>query len=119
MRTAARILLVDDDRQTRELLSRFLGKNGVDVPGNAGAMKRVLEQTRIHHRIMPGEDGLTLCPDFRTQDRVPLMLLTLLGAETERILGLEMGADDCLVNPFSPHELLAGVMAVLSPHLPC
>lgn len=119
MDTAAHILVVDDDRDIRELLSRFLRKNGyrVDVAGNGRDMRRVLEASRIDliilDRIMPGEDGLTLCREFRQQSRVPVMLLTLLGAETDRVIGLEMGADDYVVKPFSPHELLARLKAVL------
>lgn len=119
MDTAAHILVVDDDRDIRELLSRFLSKNGyrVDVAGNGRDMKRVLEASRIDliilDRIMPGEDGLTLCREFRQQSRVPVILLTLLGAETDRVIGLEMGADDYVVKPFSPHELLARLKAVL------
>ncbi|MGE0848469.1 MAG: response regulator [Hyphomicrobiaceae bacterium] len=119
MDDAAHILVVDDDREIRELLSRFLRKNGyrVDVAGNGRDMKRVLDGARIDliilDRIMPGEDGLTLCRDFRKQSRVPVILLTLLGAETERIVGLEMGADDYVVKPFSPQELLARVKAIL------
>lgn len=116
---AAHILVVDDDREICELLSRLLRKNGfrVDVAGSGREMKRVLEGARIDlvilDRVMPGEDGLTLCRDFRKQSRVPVILLTLLGAETDRIVGLEMGADDYVVKPFSPHELLARVRAVL------
>jgi two-component system OmpR family response regulator len=71
---------------------------------------------------MPGEDGLALCAELRQQSRVPVIMLTLLGAETDRVVGLEMGADDYIVKPFSPNELLARVKAVLRrvndlPHL--
>lgn len=119
MEGAAHILVVDDDREIRELLSRFLRKSGyrVDVAENGRDMRRVLEGARIDliilDRVMPGEDGLTLCRDLRKQSRVPVILLTLLGAETERVIGLEMGADDYVVKPFSPQELLARVKAVL------
>lgn len=119
MESAAHVLVVDDDREIRELLSRFLRKSGyrVDVAANGRDMRRVLEGAKIDlvilDRIMPGEDGLTLCRDFRSRSRVPVILLTLLGAETDRIIGLEMGADDYVVKPFSPHELLARVKAVL------
>ena len=119
MQSTPHVLVVDDDRDIRDLLSRFLRKNGfrVDAAGSGKEMKRVLEQAKIDlvllDRVMPGEDGLTLCRELRQQGRIPVIMLTLLGAETDRIVGLEMGADDYVVKPFSPHELLARVRAVL------
>jgi len=116
---AAHILIVDDDREIRDLLSRFLRKNGyrVDVAPDGHEMKRVLEGARIDlvilDRILPGKDGLTLCRELRTRSRVPVILLTLLGGDTDRIIGLEVGADDYLAKPFNPHELLARIKAVL------
>ena len=64
-------------------------------------------------RVMQGEDGLNLCRDLRQISRVPIILLILLGSETDRIIGLEMGADDYMAKPFSPQELLARIKAVL------
>lgn len=115
----AHILVVDDDREIRDLLSRFLRKNGyrVDLAADGHEMRRVLESARIDlvilDRILPGKDGLTLCRELRTRSRVPVILLTLLGGDTDRIIGLEFGADDYLAKPFNPHELLARVKAVL------
>ncbi|MBX9589267.1 MAG: response regulator [Hyphomonadaceae bacterium] len=119
MGTQAHILVVDDDREIRDLLSRFLRKNGyrVDVAVDGHEMRRVLEGARIDliilDRVLPGKDGLTLCRELRTSSRVPVILLTLLGADTDRIVGLEVGADDYVPKPFNPHELLARVKAVL------
>jgi two-component system OmpR family response regulator len=115
----AHILVVDDDREIRDLLSRFLRRNGyrVDLAADGHEMSRVLDGARIDlvilDRILPGKDGLTLCRELRSRSRVPIILLTLLGAETDRIIGLEVGADDYLAKPFNPHELLARVKAVL------
>jgi two-component system, OmpR family, response regulator len=119
MGTEPHILVVDDDREIRELLSRFLRKHGlrVDVAANGREMKGILGQANIDlvvlDRIMPGEDGLTLCRELRSESGVAIIMLTLLGADTDRILGLEMGADDYVQKPFNPHELLARIRAVL------
>ncbi len=113
------ILVVDDDREIRDLLSRFLRKNGlrVDVAADGREMKQILGQAKIDlvvlDRVMPGEDGLALCRELRSTSRMPIILLTLLGADTDRIVGLEMGADDYIQKPFNPHELLARIRAVL------
>ena len=113
------ILVVDDDRDIRDLLSRFLKKNGyrVDVAANGREMRAAMLAGSIDlivlDRVMPGEDGLTLCRDLRAESRVPIILLTLLGSDTDRIIGLEMGADDYVVKPFNPQELLARIKAVL------
>ena len=119
MEAQPHILVVDDDREIRELLSRFLKKNGlrVDVAANGRDMRRVLAESNIGlivlDRVMPGEDGLTLCRELRVHSRIPVIMLTLLGADTDRVIGLEMGADDYVQKPFSPHELLARIRAVL------
>jgi len=119
MSLSAHILVVDDDREIRDLLSRFLRKNGyrVEVAADGNDMKRLLEAARIDlvvlDRVLPGKDGLTLCRELRASSRVPVILLTLLGADTDRIVGLEVGADDYLAKPFNPHELLARIKAVL------
>ena len=119
MQVEPHILVVDDDREIRELLSRFLRKNGlrVDVAADGHEMKRLLAEAKIDlvvlDRVMPGEDGLTLCRELRSLSRMPVILLTLLGADTDRIVGLEMGADDYVQKPFNPHELLARIRAVL------
>lgn len=119
MQTEPHILVVDDDREIRELLSRFLRKNGmrVDVAADGREMRSILGEAEIDlivlDRVMPGEDGLSLCRELRTLSRVPIILLTLLGADADRIAGLEMGADDYVNKPFNPHELLARIKAVL------
>ena len=119
METQPHILIVDDDRDIRELLSKFLKKNGlrVDVAANGRDMKRALAESNIGliilDRVMPGEDGLTLCRELRAHSRIPVIMLTLLGADTDRVVGLEMGADDYVQKPFSPQELLARIKAVL------
>ena len=119
MEQTPHILVVDDDREIRDLLSRFLKKNGfrVDVAANGKDMRAVLVAASIDlivlDRVLPGEDGLNLCQDLRRDSRVPVILLTLLGSDTDRIIGLEMGADDYLVKPFNPQELLARIKAVL------
>jgi two-component system, OmpR family, response regulator len=113
------ILVVDDDREIRDLISRFLKKNGyrVDAAANGREMRAALAAASIDmiilDRVMPGEDGLDLCRDIRQTSRVPIILLTLLGSDTDRIVGLEMGADDYLVKPFNPQELLARIKAIL------
>jgi two-component system OmpR family response regulator len=113
------ILVVDDDREIRDLITRFLKKNGyrADAAANGKEMHSALVGSDIDlivlDRVMPGEDGLNLCRDLRRESRVPIILLTLLGSDTDRIVGLEMGADDYLTKPFNPQELLARIKAVL------
>ena len=113
------VLIVDDDREIRDLISRFLRKSGfrVDVAADGPAMRQRLAQSKIDlvilDRVLPGEDGVTLCRELRKDSRVPIIMLTLLGSEYDRIAGLETGADDYVVKPFSPNELLARVKAVL------
>lgn len=119
MSTDAHILIVDDDRDIRDLLSRFLRKNGyrISAAADGNEMKHILETARIDlivlDRVMPGSDGLSLCRELRATSRTPVILLTLLGGDTDRIIGLEIGADDYLAKPFNPHELLARIKAVL------
>jgi two-component system, OmpR family, response regulator len=113
------ILVVDDDREIRDLLARFLGKHGYRVTGagDGKEMRRVLADWSIDLVILdlmlPGEDGLSLCRDLRARSQIPVIMLTMMGEETDRILGLEMGADDYLPKPFNPRELIARMKAVL------
>ncbi|HET6521029.1 MAG TPA: response regulator [Geminicoccaceae bacterium] len=113
------ILIVDDDREIRDLLARFLGKHGyrVDVAADGRAMARALEAGRfdliVLDLMLPGEDGLSLCRRLRATSSLPVIMLTAMGEETDRIVGLEMGADDYLPKPFNPRELLARIKAVL------
>lgn len=116
---AGHILVVDDDREIRDLLARFLGRHGfrVTTAQDGREMRRALTDWRIDLVILdlmlPGEDGLTLCRELRGRSHIPVVMLTILGEETDRILGLEMGADDYVAKPFNPRELLARVKAVL------
>jgi len=113
------ILIVDDDREIRDLLARFLDKHGLRVSTAADGrdMKKALETRGIDlvvlDLMMPGEDGLTLCRNLRATSKIPIIMLTAMGEEMDRILGLEMGADDYLAKPFNPRELLARIKAVL------
>ena len=119
MGTSAHLLIVDDDREIRDLLSRFLRRQGfrIDTAPDGREMQQALTDWQIDlvilDRMLPGEDGLTLCRELRANSQIPIIMLTVLGAETDRIVGLEMGADDYLVKPFHPHELLARIKAVL------
>jgi len=115
-----RLLVVDDDIRLRDLLVRYLGDQGLEVKavGDATQMDKV--RTREHFDLivldlmLPGEDGLTICRRLRgTGDATPIIMLTAKGEEVDRIVGLEMGADDYLPKPFNPRELLARIHAVL------
>jgi len=118
------ILITDDDREIRDLLSRFLEKHGFRCSQAADGrdMRRMLADAKIDLLVldvmMPGETGLQLCAQLRADrntalSRLPIIMLTAAGEETDRIIGLEMGADDYLPKPFSPRELLARIRAVL------
>jgi two-component system OmpR family response regulator len=116
------ILIVDDDREIRELLKTYLERNGyrTTTAADGRGMWAALEQHRVDlivlDLMMPGEDGLTLCRNLRahaTLSNLPVIMLTALGEETDRIVGLEMGADDYLPKPFNPRELLARIKSVL------
>jgi two-component system, OmpR family, response regulator len=126
MSEAPHILVVDDDREIRTLLSDYLQKNGYRVTAVAEgkAMRRTLEQTHIDlivlDLMLPGEDGLKLCRDLRALSQIPVLMLTALGEEIDRVLGLEVGADDYLPKPFSPRELVGRIKAILrrTAHMP-
>lgn len=115
------ILVVDDDREIRELLGNYLEKNGlrVSLAANGRQMRSLLEQYTfdliVLDLMMPGEDGLKLCRELRAGKwrAVPILMLTALSDEADRIVGLEMGADDYLTKPFGVRELLARVRSVL------
>ncbi|MDP1900395.1 MAG: response regulator [Rubrivivax sp.] len=117
--TPEHLLIVDDDREIRHLLTEFLEQAGYRVTsvGDGKAMRRTLESHRIDlvvlDLMLPGEDGLTLCRDLRARSNIPVLMLTARGTEIDRIVGLEMGADDYLAKPFSPRELLARIRSVL------
>lgn len=113
------ILVVDDDPEIRHLLKQYLEKNGYQVTtvGDGNGMWIALDQARIDlivlDLMLPGVDGLELCRNLRTRSKVPVIMLTARGDEMDRVLGLEMGADDYLAKPFSARELLARIKVVL------
>lgn len=113
------ILVVDDHSEIRDLLKRFLEQHGMRVScaRDGKEMKRLLDEREfdllVLDLMMPGEDGLTLCRELRVKSRLPIIMLTAMGEETDRIIGLEMGADDYLSKPFNPRELLARIKAVM------
>ncbi len=119
MESQDHILIVDDDAEIRALLGTYLQKNGyrTTVAADGSAMWRVLERTAVDlivlDLMLPGDDGLTLCRRLRADAETPVIMLTARGEETDRIVGLEMGADDYLAKPFSPRELLARIKSVL------
>nr|WP_281169425.1 response regulator [Nisaea denitrificans] len=112
------VLVVDDDQRIRTMLARFLVDHGLRVSQarNGVEMFEVSANARIDMIIldimMPGEDGLSLCRRMRAESAVPIILLTAMNADTDRIIGLEIGADDYVVKPFNPRELLARIRAV-------
>jgi two-component system OmpR family response regulator len=114
-----RLLVVDDDVDIRTLLAEQLSKAGyaVSTAGNGAEMRRVLEREHVDLVVLdlnlPKEDGLTLCRDLRARSSTPVIMLTARGEPIDRIVGLEMGADDYLTKPFEPRELLARIRNVL------
>lgn len=119
MEPVPHVLVVDDHRDIREPLARYLERHGLraSVADGARAARRVLEQAAVDLVVldvmMPGEDGLALCRHLRETTRIPVILLTAMAEDTDRIVGLEMGADDYVTKPFNPRELLARVKAVI------
>jgi two-component system, OmpR family, response regulator len=119
MAASANILVVEDDRETRALIARYLRTNAFQVATAADGreMDRALAASRVDLIILdvmlPGEDGLSLCRRLRQASSLPIIMLTARGEDVDRILGLEMGADDYLPKPFNPRELLARIKAVL------
>jgi two-component system phosphate regulon response regulator OmpR len=115
-----RIIVVDDDARLRELLNRYLGEQGYSVRAVADGneMNRWLARERydlmVLDLMMPGEDGLSICRRLRgLGDKMPIIMLTAKGDDVDRIVGLEVGADDYLPKPFNPRELVARIQAVL------
>jgi len=113
------ILVVDDHRQIRESVTRFLESSGMRATAAKDAHEMDVKLAGGHFDLMvldvmmPGEDGLSVCQRLSAEGRLPIIMLTALGQETDRIVGLEIGADDYLVKPFNPRELLARIKAVL------
>lgn len=116
------ILVVEDDRETRSLIARYLQANScnVSLAANGREMDKHLADNRIDlvllDLMLPGDDGLSLCRRLRAASQLPIIMLTARGDDVDRIVGLEMGADDYLGKPFNPRELLARINAVLRRH---
>jgi two-component system OmpR family response regulator len=119
METSDHVLVVDDDAEIRRLLGDYLRKNGYRATtvadGNAmwAALARGKVDLIVLDLMLPGQDGLSLCRKLRAESDTPVIMLTARGEETDRVVGLEMGADDYLAKPFSARELLARVKTVL------
>ncbi|MDF2995470.1 MAG: DNA-binding response regulator [Xanthobacteraceae bacterium] len=119
MDAAPHIAIVDDHRDIRDLVGKYLHRHGyrTSLAENAAACRRLLERNAIDLVVldvmMPGEDGLSLCRYLRESTNLPVIMLTAMAEETDRIVGLELGADDYLSKPFNPRELLARIKAVL------
>ena len=113
------ILVIDDDREIRELLARFLEKNQFRVTSVRDGKEARRAWANGHYQLvvldlmLPGETGLDLARWMRGQSSIPILMLTAMGEETDRVIGLELGADDYVAKPFSPRELLARIRAIL------
>jgi two-component system OmpR family response regulator len=119
MSESPHILVVEDDREISRLVGRYLRENDcrVSFAADGREMDEKLESSRIDlivlDLMLPGEDGLSLCRRLRVNSNLPVVMLTAKGEELDRIIGIEMGADDYLAKPFNPRELLARIRAVL------
>jgi two-component system OmpR family response regulator len=119
MQEVAHVVVVDDHSDIRELVRRYLEQQGykVSVADSGAGLKRVLERNNIDLVVldimMPGEDGIAVCKHLRASSDIPIIFLTAMAEDTDRIIGLEFGADDYLTKPFNPRELLARIRAVL------
>jgi two-component system, OmpR family, response regulator len=113
------VLVVDDDRELRALLCKYLTEHGFRVTqaANGREMMNAIEAGRfdlvVLDLMMPGESGLVLCQKLRERSGPPVIMLTAMGSEVDRVIGLEIGADDYVAKPFSPRELVARIKAVL------
>jgi two-component system, OmpR family, response regulator len=113
------LLVVDDDREIRVLLKRFLTQQGfrISTAADGVEMGEMLANWKIDlvvlDLMLPGKDGLSLCRELRKTSRIPIVMLTVMGEEHDRIAGFGGGVDDYIAKPFHPHELLARIKAVL------
>ncbi|MEQ9040187.1 MAG: response regulator [Silicimonas sp.] len=113
------ILVVDDHREIRDAVTRYLEKNGMRATSARDAVDMDAKLANgqfdliVLDVMMPGEDGLSVCRRLSATGAVPILMLTALGEETDRIVGLEIGADDYLAKPFNPRELIARIKAIL------
>ncbi len=114
-----RVLCIDDDRRLFELLVSYLGPNGITLSHAADGRTGLAELEQsvfdavLLDVMMPGMDGVEVCRRIRERSRIPIIMLTARGDEADRVVGLEIGADDYVAKPFSPRELLARLRAVL------
>lgn len=119
MTTTPNILIVDDHREIRDALKRYLERNGFRASAveSTKAMDKAMAEARfdliVLDIMMPGEDGLSACRRLRVESDVAVLMLTALGDDTDRIVGIELGADDYLAKPFNPREVLARIKAIL------
>ena len=119
MNDSDHILVVDDDAEIRRLLADYLGRNGyrVSTAADGVQMHRALGSSEpdlvVLDLMLPGTDGIELCRQLRTESDIPVIMLTARDEQTERVVGLEIGADDYLAKPFNPRELLARIKSVL------
>ena len=117
--TRTHIAIVDDDRDIRETLARYLARAGyrISTAAEAGQLDKLLRGSRIDLIVLdimlPGEDGLSICRRLQQEARLPIILLTALSEDVDRIIGLELGADDYIGKPFNPREILARIKSVL------
>jgi two-component system OmpR family response regulator len=113
------LLIVDDDREIRGLLAQYLEKHDFRTTAVADGkeMRRTMERSHVDlvvlDLMLPGEDGLSLCRELRTRSQIPVIMLTARGEDVDRIIGLELGADDYVAKPFNPRELLGRIKAIL------
>lgn len=116
---SAHVLIVDDDSEIRRLLADFLTESGfrVTTAADGRRLRETISKSKVDlivlDLMLPGKNGLDLCRELRTTSTTPIIMLTAKGGETDRIVGLELGADDYLAKPFNPRELLARIKAVL------
>lgn len=119
MKNATHVVVVDDHNDIRDLVREYLEQQGykVSVAESGVALRHILERNTVDLIIldvmMPDEDGISLCKEIRTSSNTPIIFLTAMADDADRIIGLELGADDYLVKPFNPRELLARIRAVL------
>jgi two-component system OmpR family response regulator len=119
MTNAPHILIIDDHREIRELIGRALTREGfrISAAADGRAMRKVLADSRIDlillDLMLPGENGLALCRELRMQSNIPIIMVTAKGEEVDKVIGLELGADDYLPKPFGTRELVARINAVL------
>ncbi len=119
MKNSPHVLLVEDDHEISDLVSRFLRANHIRVSsvGDGSEMDRALKDNRVDLLVLdvmlPGEDGLSICRRLRANSNMPVVMLTAKSEDVDRVVGLEIGADDYVTKPFNPRELLARIRAVL------